>query len=231
MRKAAGLALLLATLVLPAAASARPEEHLRLEGATTFPIAIGPRMVAELPGRIRLATSVGWLPPFYVDAINDVAMAFGGYDEDTARVIRDSLDSSLVWRTDLGWRPFGGFYFEAGYGLVTLGGGTSEATVLALLFGREPPEDAGRRYDVESTLHMLDVEIGWEWWIVDRVSIRAGLGGAFTLDANSSVEPTFPAPEVITKPFTRRAEHELDDILERYVQIPTASFAVGVRLF
>ncbi|WP_373048815.1 hypothetical protein [Vulgatibacter sp.] len=229
----AALAALLLLALLPAAAKAQPGEHLRLEAATAVPIYVGGRLAAELPARLRLSTSVGILPAPYVDGINELAIAFDAYDDDTADVIEDSLSSSLVWRTHLGWRPFAGagFYFEGGYGLVTLGGGTSEAALIALAFGLEPPDDAGRDYDVDATLHMLDAELGWEWWIDDVVSIRTGLGIATTLGSSATVEPRNGALPVISDAFAAIAERELEEILDRYVHTPTVSFAVGYRIF
>jgi hypothetical protein len=225
-----------AALVLLAAlpARAQPGEHVRVEVLTTAPIHVGLGMVAELPARLRLSAAVGYLPGTYVDGISEVVMALDGYDERTADVIRSSLDSSFVGRAHLGWRPLAGagFYVEAGYGLVALGGGTSEDTLLALALGLELPEDPGNRYDVDSTLHMLDAEIGWEWWIAERLSLRLGVGAAATLDANSSVEPaSAPRIPLVTNLFTSLAEAQLDDVLEGYVHTPTVTVAVGWRVF
>ncbi len=229
-RIAAALLVLLAAIP----ARARPAEHVRIEAVTTAPIHLGLGMVAELPARLRITAAVGYLPMLYVDGINEVAMAAGGYDDRTARLIERSLESSFVGRAHLGWRPFAGagFYVEAGYGIVALGGGTSEDTLLALALGLELPDDPGNRYDVDATLHMLDAEIGWEWWIADRLSLRLGLGAATTLDSNSSVEPTSARRlPLVTGIFTSIAERELDQVLERYVHTPTITAAIGWRVF
>lgn len=226
----------IAALLLGAAlpARARPAEHVRVEAVTTAPIHLGAGIVAELPARLRLTGAIGYLPPFYVDGINRVSRDLGGYDERTAQVIAQSLDSSFVGRAHLGWRPFAGagFYVEAGYGLVALGGGTSEETVLALALGLDLPEAPGHRYDVDTTLHMLDAEIGWEWWVADRLSLRLGLGAATTLDANSTVAPSSGRGiPLLGSALASLAENRLDDLLERYVHTPTLTFALGWRLF
>ena len=233
MIRTALVALSLAALAVPATAHARPAEHLRFEAATAVPVYVGGRLLAELPARIRLGSSVGVLPRLYVDGINEIAVATGGYDDDVADVIEDTLARSLVWRTHLGWRPFpgAGFYFEAGYGLVTLGGGTSEAELVAMAFGVDVPEILlADRYLVEATLHMFDAEVGWEWWVVDRISLRLGLGVASTIDASASVEEDGGLP-ILADAAAEIAEDQLEENLERYVHTPTLSLAIGVRLF
>src|SRR4051812_7155601 len=95
--------LLTATVLLAAAAAhARPAQHLRIEAATTVPLVVGARLVAELPARLRLATGIGVMPRAYAEGINEFVVAAGGYDDDVADVIEESLSSSLVWRTNLG---------------------------------------------------------------------------------------------------------------------------------
>jgi len=224
---------LAAALAIPCAAGARPQEHLRVEAATAAPVYVGGRLLAELPGRIRLGSSVGVLPRPYVDGINEIAVATGGYDDDVAEVIEETLATSVVWRTHLGWRPFtqAGFYFEAGYGLVTLGGGTSEAELVAMALGLDVPDFfLADRYEVKATLHMFDAEVGWEWWVEDRISFRLGLGVASTLDASAAVDPAGGLP-FLADAGAQLAEEELEEIIERYVHTPTLSMAVGVRLF
>ena len=226
------LAVLLLASALPA--RARPGEHVRVEALTTAPMHVGVGLVAELPARLRLSAAVGYLPPFYVEGINAVVMELGGYDERTGIVIEESLRSSFVGRAHLGWRPIAGagLYVEGGYGLVALGGGTSAGTLLALALDLELPRDPGDRYEVDATLHMIDAEIGWEWWMAERLSLRTGLGFSTTIDSNSSIEPrTARRIPLVTSAFTALAENRLDQTLERYVHTPTLTLALGWRIF
>jgi hypothetical protein len=90
---------------------------LALGAGTDFPLAVGVRLDAEGPYRLRLSTSLGLVPGPYVDAINASVVALGGYDNATAGLLKQTLSSSLIWRTHVGWRAWHGFYLEAGYGV------------------------------------------------------------------------------------------------------------------
>jgi hypothetical protein len=216
--------------------------HLDLRAQTDFPLSIGGRINAELPGRIQLSTALGVLPGAYVDVINSGIVSAGGYDRFTAYVIRDALRKSLVWRTHLGWRPFEkrGWYFEAGYGLVSLGlAFTPEDALIAALGDDAPgvPDEIDRAftYDIRTHLHMIDVESGWRWLMAgDRIVLSAALGFAATVDARTEI--TARHPNVVTDSGPARAlaeigERHLDEIYERYVFTPVGTVALGYRFF
>lgn len=216
--------------------------HLELRAQTDVPLAIGARIAAELPYRIQLSTALGGLPGGYVDVINAVVVAANGYDDATAEVIEGALSSSLVWRTHVGWRPLKrrGWYFEAGYGLVTLGGGLTGEDVLVIATGGEaPPRPAGARevldYDVRSTLHMLDAEVGWRWLVWhDRIVLSAALGFAGTVAAKTVIEPRSPSRLTDTaalEAVAAEGEAYLDGIYTKYVMLPAVTVGVGWRFF
>lgn len=215
--------------------------HLDVQVQTDFPVAVGARIGAEFPHRLQLSTGIGTLPGPYVDVINGVVVAAGGYDDATAGVIRSALASSLVWRTHVGWRPLKkrGWYFEGGYGLVTLGGGVTGQEVLVLLTGAEVPSAGSGMtlldYDVRSTLHMVDVETGWRWLVwEDRIVLRAALGFAGTVGAKTTMEPKDASRLTDTaalQALAREGEAYLDDLYTRYVFTPVVSVGVGYRFF
>jgi len=216
--------------------------HLELQVQTDFPVSVGARIKAEFPHRIQLSTGVGTLPGGYVDVINSVVVAAGGYDDATADVIRSTLASSLVWRTHLGWRPLAkrGWYFEGGYGLVTLGGGITGQEAIVLLTGGTAPTGGGGgnallNYDVRSTLHMLDVETGWRWLLWrDRIVLNAALGFAGTVASKTTLEPRDPSPLTDTMALQTLAdegETYLDDIYTDYVFTPVVTVGIGYRFF
>lgn len=219
--------------------------HLDLQVQTEFPVAVGARLSAEFPYRIQLSAGVGTLPESYVDVINAVVVAAGGYDEATADVIRSALASSLVLRTHVGWRPLAkrGWYFEGGYGLVTLGGGITGREALVLLTGGEDPSNGGGGgggmtvldYDVRSTLHMLDIETGWRWlfWR-DRIVLRASLGFAGTVASKTEMKPreaTRLTDSAALQTLADEGEAYLDDIYTSYVFTPVVAVGVGYRFF
>ena len=216
--------------------------HLDLRAQTDFPLSVGGRLNLELPGRIQLNTALGVLPGAYVDVINSGIVSAGGYDRFTAYVIRDALRRSLVWRSHLGWRPFEkrGWYFEAGYALVSLGLAFTPQDALVAALGDDAPgvpDDVDRAltYDIRSHLHMIDVESGWRWLLAgDRIVLAAALGFAATVDARTHIEPRYSNEVTDSGPARALAnigEHHLDEIYERYVFTPVATVSLGYRFF
>lgn len=232
--------LLVVAVALLCTSAARAEDggagaswKLSVEAGTDFPLSVGARVAAEFPSRLRLSTSLGWLPRPYLRAINSVAVDAGAYDRPTADLIESGLQSAVVWRTHVGWRPFAGsgFYLDVGYGLLALGGEASPEEVLVALIGIDPPGDIGdlgRSYTVGSLLHLADVELGWQWMVGERWTVRAALGGAFTFKSAATVEPDYePAVPALTEAFTTLAENELNDVYQQYVHLPVLSLSVG----
>lgn len=232
---------LLTFALLLCASPAVAQWHLGVEALTDVPMSAGGRVAVEGPERIRLSTALGVLPGAYVDVINEVAIAAGGYDDTTAEVIGSALSESLVWRTHVGWRPFAdyGLAFDAGYTLAALGGGLTGGALLAAVIGQEPPEPPGgasdRSYSVASALHLIDVEIGWEWFVWEGLWLRAALGGSFTVASATTVEPDFdpqtPAGARAVSAFASFGEAYLDDIYTSYVHTVVISVGAGYRFF
>jgi hypothetical protein len=233
--KRALVTLLLAMLV-PAAARAG-DTHLTVEAMTDFPLDVGAKAILELPYRFRLSASVGVLPGAYVNTLNDAMVSFDAYPQSVADLIGDALHSSLIVRLHAGWRPFAnhGFYFEAGYGIVTLGGSATSAELTSAAAGRAAPNDpnSAAGYSVDSTLHMIDLELGWEWPIADdHLALRLALGFAGTLSSQTAVTPNFtPQNPQEQQVYTALAAQYLDNIYTKYVFTPVLSFGVGWRIF
>ena len=189
-----------------------------------------------MPYRLRVAMGAGVLPGAYVDLINAVAVAADAYDENTARIIRSSLETSMVLRFHVGWRPFAryGFVVEVGYGLVALGGAVTNEDLLSLATGVPSPREpiSHRDYDVTSTLHMVDVELSYRWVLARGLVLRVALGFAGTVAAQSKVEPRFtPMAQMTVQRFTNAVEDYLDDTYTSYVFTPTLTAAIGWRAF
>ncbi len=210
--------------------------HLGAEVVTDLPVDVALRISSEAPYRLRLSTSFGLLPGPYVQLINAVIVEAGGYNEATADIIEAALSTSFVWRTQLGWRfvPDWGFYADVGYGLVTLGGGLSGAELLGIATGSAPPvNDQTREFDVTSTLHLLVIEAGYEWTLLDdHLVIRAAAGFAGALGASTSVEPQFtPLVPFAINAYTDATATYLDDLYTSYVFTPTVTIGAGYRFF
>jgi hypothetical protein len=228
----------LAALLLAAfPASAAAEWHLGAEALTDYPVQVGGKIWLELPDRVRLSSSLGYMPDAYMRSVNTVLVDTNVYSQQTADLLLVATRSSLVWRTHAGWRPFSrhGLYGEVGYALVTLGGGATTAELITIATGAQLPPDNGPNqngYTVSSTLHMVDVEIGWQWFVWKGLSLRAALGFAGTFAASTVVKPTFqprmPGPN---EAFARAASDYLNQLYTSYVDTPVATIAAGWRFF
>lgn len=203
---------------------------------TDLPLSLGARMGLEFPGRWRASTTLGFLPEGYIRTLNHFLVSNNVYNQTTADLIQSTLKSSLVWRLHVGYRPFAnyGFHVEAGYGLVTFGGSATASEIVTGVTGASlPASDAGsgKSFNISSTLYMLNVELGWEWFWRD-LYFRASLGGSFTAAASTSVQanytPTFPR---LTDAFAASTQSYLNSIYRSYVHTPTVSLTVGYRFF
>lgn len=214
-----------------------PPWHIAVAVGTDFPIGVGGRVDMEGPWRLRASVSLGALPGPYVSAINGFLVGVNAFGDSTAELIKQTLSSSLVLRTHLGWRPFArrGFYVDGGYALVTLGGSASSAELIAGVTGRPAPERDGRHQytlSATSTLHMLDLEFGWCWPLWRRLQLRTAVGGAFTVRASTRITPDYtPKTPQLTAAFTEYGESYLDDIFTSYVFTPVVSLSLGYAFF
>lgn len=214
--------------------------EIRAEVMSSLFIDIAGGVMIEGPGRIRLRTSLGALPRGYVRAANAIIQNFEpSYSDETARLVEDSLQSSLVWRTHFGWRPFRqrGFYLHTGYTRMGAGGG---ATGLQIIEGvgniSVPPAvlsvAATQSLDVSALVHMWDVEIGGEWTVADQLTIRAGLGWSRTFNARTDVQANWeasPAVSLLADQVAAEYEAWLERQIRKWFHPPTLVLAVGYQ--
>lgn len=210
--------------------------HLDAALVTDAPASLGAQLTATLPHRIRLGTSLGFLPGAYVSLINTVATANNWYSDDTAQVIDDALSRALVWTAQIGWKPWAehGFHVDLGYGLAALGGATSSGEALGAATGTRII-DSGEDYDIDSTLHTLRLDLGWRFDLYDdALYLDAAIGLLTTLAAETIVTPP-PADDPLRQAARRRladdSEAYLDDTYTTYVHSPTLTLALGWRFF
>lgn len=214
--------------------------RLRVEALTDAPLHVGVGALAELPFRLRVATSLGFLPAGYVRLSNSVVQAFDdSYTDATAQLVEDALQSSLVWRVQAGWRPWGarGWYAHVNYSRVMLGGQSTGAELVAGLTGSDLPDrqstDGAFEVLASSTLQMLGLELGYEWAFgVDKhLTLRTALGWSYTFTSATTVEAQFTARREQTRQAIAALEQEaaayLDDTYQRYIHPPTLTVAVG----
>ena len=207
-----------------------------LDVYTAFPTDVGVRGLFEGPGRVRLSASVGLLPDGYLDAINTVAVDAGWYDDRTAEVIDTALDGAAVARVHLGWRPFPahGFFAEAGYGWIGLGGGVTAADVIYADTGYDLSDYLGDAlpFDASADLHRAEVALGWELVFVEHLLVRFDLGYSYTVSAETRIRHAFDVPfflEGSVEDLEENAEDELRRTLEEHVHTPIIGVGAGWR--
>jgi len=224
------LAALLGQTQTSTPAEVGPKWRLWAEAATDVPLHVGARLEVELPHRIRAWTSVGVVPTGYVEIIDAVSREFGDYNEETSEVIVETLDSSLVWRLQVGWRPFErkGWGFDAGYMLATLGGTTTGSALLSAALGRGVPDQGSNEFDVDSTLHLFGFEASHRWNWKNGLTLRAALGFVSTIAASSTVTPRGdPVSARLSRGFAEDLETYLDETYTSYVHTPYIGVGLG----
>jgi hypothetical protein len=219
-----------------AAAPSRPPPHLAIGVGTDFPIDVAAFARFEGPGRLRLTTSLGFMPRKYSDTLNDTLVELDAYDEATGELIAASLSEALVWRTHVGWRPFqSGFFFSGGYTLVTLGGDAAGARVISAVTGRELPPAVSELVDVTaaSTLHQVSAELGWRWPVGERFGIEAVLGGFYTFSTSTklTLEGEGARFQDELEPLLDAGEAYLDDKLGTYAHAGYVGLRFDYELF
>ncbi|MGB0592160.1 MAG: hypothetical protein ACPGU1_20955 [Myxococcota bacterium] len=213
--------------------------HLQVGLGTDFPLHLGGQLSVEMPAGLQLSTSIGHLLTSYVEVINAIARSFDAYEQETADLVLASWRDALVWRLHAGWRPLEewGFFVEAGYGLVTLGSlvsGGDLVTVLEDDIRELLDEDALRyvQYDLTSTLHMLDLEVGWRWVLDSGWYFRVGLGVAATLVGETEIAPAGQRTETEQDAvISEGVRVHLNAIYRNHVHTPVVSLSAGIRLF
>jgi len=195
----------------------------RIGIGSEFPVAASGSVSLSSPIGLSAGTSLGFLPPSYADVINDIVVHSGGYDEETAQIIRESLQSSLVFSSFLGYETFYRLRLHTGYSLVTLGGATTTPEQNAQIAGVPVPFTIESR-DVElaARLHMIGVGISWPFRILSSpLQLRVGAGGLFTLNAETTVKSSGDTDQ--DRQFEREAKDELDEIFRQYAHTPVFS--------
>ena len=219
------------------ALAAQPADlHLDIEAGTDVPVSLGASVSLQVPYGIRISTGLGALPAGYVSLINEVVTSLDGYDDATAALVEQTLQNSMVWRTHVGWIADFGLYIDAGYTLAALGGGSSVEDIIVGIVGREPPSrGADREYDIASTLHMLDVEIGWKGVFWDAFVVRAAIGFSGTIASSTTVQQRFsvtgPVMQRGIDEFEAFVETYLDETYQTYVFTPVFTVSLGYRIF
>ena len=207
--------------------------HLGLEALTDFPMQVGAQVWVETPHRFRFTVSSGEMPDLYLQTINSIAVSAGAYNQSTASFITELLDRAATFRLQVGWRPFArrGAYVEAGFGILAVDKGLALADVIQLATTFPVPQEAsvGFGYRVHTVVETLGVELGWIWYPWRNLTVRFSLAFAAPVGAQISIKPSVAS--TLQRPFTQFAEAYGEELIEKYLFIPTVGLALGWRLF
>ena len=156
--------------------------HLRFEMMTDAPIQIGIGVLSEWSKGLRVSSSLGWMPQKYIAGTNTLVTTFvPSYTPETAQLVEDTIQNSLVWRTHLGWRPSldSGFYTRLGYTLFALGGGSTPQGLVEGITGESindptimTSQNTSSYIDASASLHLISVGVGWEWEVYQKKTHR-----------------------------------------------------------
>jgi hypothetical protein len=231
---AALLAALLALLAAarPACAQQGVEWRSGIEAVTDVPFGLGGRIWGEGPLGIRLEVGLSFVPRAYVDVVDGFRVATGGYSRAMGEAMGAAAQVGYGGSVHLAWRPLprAGLIVAFGYRFVGLVGPAVDQSLLALGSGQPAPqsEAANAQYLVQSNLHLLEGEIGWQWLLLDdRLTLRAALGMAGAVGSSTRLAPGF---QVSSSPavdqFEAAAAAAYGTAFSRFY-CPYLSFAVG----
>lgn len=216
---------------------------IRLEAMTDVPLQIGAGVMLESKHRLRLRSSLGFISGAYIDGVNAFAQTYSEqpYTDAVAELVSESLENSMVWRTHVGMRPGerAGLYMHAGYTLVSFGSKTTGAELLeaALEIGNidmsAGPMGAARDVQIDSNLHLVDVELGWDFYVGRHANLRIGAGYSHTFFSRTRISARYDADNQMNtaeiQEMERNGEVLLDAIYQEYLRFPTVSMAFGLR--
>lgn len=223
-------------------ASQEERGSLRVEAVTDVPLLVGAGLLLETRSRFRVRTSLGVMPQGYLRLSNSLLSRVDeDYPEEAQVLMEQAVDDTITWRSQVGVRPFerAGFYVHAGYTLLGVrGDATGEELIGAAEAFEEDQGELMRRMNpsmvtMNSRLHMIDMELGWDFALGERANLRLGAGWAYTLYSKTRVEADFepsdemPQDEVAL--FEEVSSKYLDAIYRSYVHPPSLSVAFGLR--
>jgi hypothetical protein len=195
-------------------------------------LAVGLELV--LPWRIRLGTTFGVLPRSVARAINGQLVDHGAYARPLGDLVDASLERVLLWHGHVGVQPWTkhGLIARVGYGVAWTHGAVGAVQVADAIEVMVPDgtqnEDA--RVELASRLHLVEVELGWEWRWQRRWSLRVGVGVAITRSARTRAALQVSTSDPRLQELADQAAARIDDTYTTYVRTPIVSSFVGYEL-
>lgn len=222
---AAAVALALAAAATTARAEQPEQIHkLGLSAGTDVPVMVGGELEWAPTRWFVPAFGVGYLPGGYVRIVN--AFVNNQRVED---LIHGTLQDSLALRFTARSFPFArwGLYVTFGYTFYTLGGGINVRDYLNEAGFNEQTKDLKLPQDevtVDTTLHLLNVGLGYRFWLVRHISLSVEASYLFAVGSDS-------VTNLPDRGLDDGVDAFLNDILMTYVKAPMVSLRLGIHLF
>jgi len=213
--------------------------HVDIGAGTYVPLSIGAEANVELPYRILVRGSIGWMPPAYSDTIINVLGDFGVFDAFEQTLVQAALQNSVVARLSAGWRPFPklGLEFLAGYTLITLGGSLTGADVVDAYLTSKGSADrmtplTNRSVPLSATLQSFDATVDWRFLLWDdRIVLRASLAyiQCFASSTGVTATPARPVEQNAIDKVNADIQGYLNPYFTTYVKAPLLGVTAAYR--
>ncbi len=225
----------------PTSSSPGPDSPVRVDvGAGTYvPLSIAAEASVELPYRILIRGSLGWMPAAYSDTVINVLGDFSVLDTFEQTLIQAALQNALVARLGAGWRPFPklGLEFLVGYTLITLGGSLTGADVVDAYLTSKGSADrvtplTNRGIPLSATLQNFDATVDWRFLLMDdHLVLRASLAyiQCFASSTGVTATPARPAEQNALDRVNADIQGFLNPYFTTYVKAPLLGVTAAYR--
>jgi hypothetical protein len=214
--------------------------HVDVGAGTYVPLSIGAEATAELPYRVLVQASVGWMPSPYSNTIVGLLGDFGAINSFEQNLIEAAIQTSLVVRLSAGWRPFSKLGLEAlvGYTLLTAGGSVSGADIVDSYLQSTGSTDkfsgnaSQAGIPLSATLHSVHVTVDWRFLLWnDRIVLRPSLAylQCFASSTSVTATPARPAGQAVLNKLNADLQGYLNPYFTEYVKAPLIGLTASYR--
>jgi len=232
----------LAVILFPSAAFAKKDKQekpfiqaFELQAGAEAPVAFGARASLRFPLGIETTLGIGYMPGWFVDGINKTMVSLDAYDLNTADLIRESLQNSLVIDFILGFDLFepGGFFFDFGFSMITLGGSVSATSLIYQATGVDLSNypnllPVKNEIPVSTTLYSVSGHLGYQFYLTDSFSLSLAAGVIKAV--GSYTEAEFKVPSVQTRELQQKLNDYMQETYKKYVVSPTLTIMFGYKI-
>lgn len=188
---------------------------------STLPLDFGARLRLDLPWGFFLQGNVGYLPTPYLNLANDLIVAAGGYSDEAAELVENTLQDAVVIQSFIGWSPFFGLEIFGGYTFISLGGQASSRGAIERLSGRQLPGQFDLMIPVSSSIHAVQFGIGWGPTFGPlRIRFSAALVNAVASNSKIDLRPTTTIGQTVIDEGSRILDTYLDTLYEEEFFLP-----------